>query len=196
MNLHTFPTQNCLADCLTKASANADNLITAVKTGRLLDTDVYLNFRTLMEHKPSCRPGAEHFLPQYTGDSSCINSTRRIESRCCEKNICICRLTHQLLLDDSVTVGENNVFVLGSYDFFFSVCRFSLQRCDHVIIKFDWCCRVSRWTRKAADQRRDNNYFEALALSWHNIDLVFVEENMKREILTKRLKTQALIQAP
>ena len=29
-----IPTQNCLADCLTKASAKADNLITAVKTGR------------------------------------------------------------------------------------------------------------------------------------------------------------------
>ena len=39
-NIHDhahIPTQNCLADCLTKASAKADNLITAVKTGRLLD---------------------------------------------------------------------------------------------------------------------------------------------------------------
>ena len=46
-----IPTQNCLADCLTKASAKADNLITAVKTGRLLDVDIHLHFRTLMEHK-------------------------------------------------------------------------------------------------------------------------------------------------
>ena len=47
---HT-PTQNCLGDCLTKASAKADNLITAVKTRRLLDVDIHLDFRTLMEHK-------------------------------------------------------------------------------------------------------------------------------------------------
>ena len=39
------------ADCLTKASAKADNLITAVKTWRLLDVDIHPNFRTLMEHK-------------------------------------------------------------------------------------------------------------------------------------------------
>ena len=45
------PTQNCLADCLTKASAKADNLITAVKTGRLLDVDIHPNFRILMDHK-------------------------------------------------------------------------------------------------------------------------------------------------
>ena len=39
-NIHDLahtPAQNCLADCSTKASAKADNLITAVKTGRLLD---------------------------------------------------------------------------------------------------------------------------------------------------------------
>ena len=40
---HT-PRQNCLADCLTKASAKADNLITALKTGKLLDVDIRPNF--------------------------------------------------------------------------------------------------------------------------------------------------------
>ena len=44
-------TQNCLADWLTKSSPKADNLITAVKTGRLLNVDINSNFRTLMEHK-------------------------------------------------------------------------------------------------------------------------------------------------
>ena len=33
MILHTFQLRMCLADCLTKASAKADNLITAVETG-------------------------------------------------------------------------------------------------------------------------------------------------------------------
>ena len=36
-DLAHFPTQNCLADCLTTASAKADNLITAVKTGELVN---------------------------------------------------------------------------------------------------------------------------------------------------------------
>ena len=40
------------------------------------------------------------------------------ESRCFENNVCICRLTHLFLMDDGVTLGENIVFVLGSYDHF------------------------------------------------------------------------------
>ena len=50
-DLAHISTQNCLADCLTKASAKADNLITAVKTGVMLDVDIHPDFRTLMEHK-------------------------------------------------------------------------------------------------------------------------------------------------
>ena len=50
-DLAHIPTQNCLADCLTKASAKADNLITAVQTGTLLDVDTHPNFRTLVEHE-------------------------------------------------------------------------------------------------------------------------------------------------
>ena len=46
-----IPTQNCLADCRTTASAKEDNLITAVKTGDLLEVEKHLNFRTLMEQK-------------------------------------------------------------------------------------------------------------------------------------------------
>ena len=46
-DLAHIPTQDCWADCLTKASTKADNLITTVKTGRLLDVDIHPNFRTL-----------------------------------------------------------------------------------------------------------------------------------------------------
>ena len=58
------PTQNCLADCLTKASAKADNLITAVKTGKLLDVDTHPHFSC-------CLPGAEHL---------CTNGRRKFSS--------------------------------------------------------------------------------------------------------------------
>ena len=50
-DLAHIPTQMCLADCVTKASAKADNLITAVQTGILLDVDIHHVLRTLMEHK-------------------------------------------------------------------------------------------------------------------------------------------------
>ena len=50
-DLAHISTQNCLADCLTKSSAKADNFITAVKTVRLLEVDVHPHFRTLMENK-------------------------------------------------------------------------------------------------------------------------------------------------
>ena len=50
-DLAHISTQKCLADCLTKASAKADNVIPSVKTGKLLEVDMHPNFRTLMEHK-------------------------------------------------------------------------------------------------------------------------------------------------
>ena len=50
-DLAHISTQNCFADCLTKSSAKADNVIAAVKTERLLDVDINPSFRTFMEHK-------------------------------------------------------------------------------------------------------------------------------------------------
>ena len=50
-DLAHISTQNCLADRVTKASAKADNLITAIKTVELWDVDIHPNYRTLMEHK-------------------------------------------------------------------------------------------------------------------------------------------------
>ena len=44
--------------------------------------------------------------------------------------------------------------------------------------------RVNRWTRNLA-QRLEDHYFEALAFSRHNIDLVFDEEKMQPEKITK-----------
>ena len=44
-DLSHISTQNCLAVCLTKLSAKADNLITAVQTVRLLEVNVHPNFQ-------------------------------------------------------------------------------------------------------------------------------------------------------
>ena len=48
-DLGHIPIQNCLTDCQTKASAKANNLITAVKTVRTLDVDPHPGFRTLVQ---------------------------------------------------------------------------------------------------------------------------------------------------
>ena len=40
-----IPTLNCLAECVTKASAKATNLITVVKAWRLLNVDMHPNIR-------------------------------------------------------------------------------------------------------------------------------------------------------
>ena len=75
-----IPNQNCLADCLTKASAKADNLITAVQLGKLLDVDMHPDFRTLVEHKASLSTWCKTFLhtrekealfPEHSQDLSC-----------------------------------------------------------------------------------------------------------------------------
>ena len=49
-DLAHIPTNNFLADCVTEASANADTLITAMKTVKLVDVDKHPDFITLMEH--------------------------------------------------------------------------------------------------------------------------------------------------
>ena len=46
---------------------------------------------------------------------------------------------------------------------------------------------MNRWTRNSA-QRLENYYYEVLAFSRHNTDLVFDEESMKPERLTKALE--------
>ena len=70
-DLAHIPTPNCLADCLTTASAKADKLITAVQAGRLLDD--HPDFRTLMEHKLQnifAHKGEGSLHPEYSQDLS------------------------------------------------------------------------------------------------------------------------------
>ena len=44
-------TENCLADCLTKANAKATNLVDAVNTGKLLFVDCHPPFPKMLQHK-------------------------------------------------------------------------------------------------------------------------------------------------
>jgi hypothetical protein len=43
--------EDCLADCLTKASANPTNLINAIMTGTLKNIDCHKPFREAVQHK-------------------------------------------------------------------------------------------------------------------------------------------------
>ena len=61
-DLAHIPTQNCLADCLTKATAKADNLITAVQTKKCLMLTFTLISEPRWNTRSSCQPGVKHFL--------------------------------------------------------------------------------------------------------------------------------------
>ena len=50
-----FRTQWCLADCLTKKSADPHNLMDAVRNGILKKVDAHPPFRSLLEHKAYLR---------------------------------------------------------------------------------------------------------------------------------------------
>lgn len=50
-DLSHIRTQWCLADCLTKKSANPQNLIDAVRQGCLQEVEAHPPFRSLLEHK-------------------------------------------------------------------------------------------------------------------------------------------------
>ena len=60
MILLTFHLKIAWQIVFLKALAKADNLITAVKTRILLDVDVYPDFRTLTEQRPSYQLGVAH----------------------------------------------------------------------------------------------------------------------------------------
>ena len=91
-----IPTQNCLADCRTTASAREDTLITAVKTVELLEVDIHPKFRTLMEQNTFlstwCRTFRhtrvkDVFFLKCSEGISRTNSTRRtIPCDACEKS--------------------------------------------------------------------------------------------------------------
>ena len=53
-------TTDCLADCLTKESAKADNLIKAVNTGILPNVDKHPPFRQLMKHRHKAYGTTDH----------------------------------------------------------------------------------------------------------------------------------------
>ena len=57
-DLAHLPTQSCL----TKASAKADNLITAVQTRKFLDVDIHPDLKTLIEHKAFLSTWCKTFL--------------------------------------------------------------------------------------------------------------------------------------
>ena len=77
-DLAQIKNQKCLADCLTKGSAKADNLITAVQTGKLLDVDIHPDFRTIMEHKAFLSTWCKTFFATISGgvcgDSAAIGA--------------------------------------------------------------------------------------------------------------------------
>ena len=72
-DLGHISTQNCLADCLTKASAKADNLITESEN---LEIVIHPNFRTLMEHKAFLSTWCRTFMHTREKDVFFLNTLK------------------------------------------------------------------------------------------------------------------------
>ena len=77
-DLAHIPTQNCSADCLTtnSAKAKADNLITAVKTGILLDVHIRADIRTRMEHKAFISTWCSTFMHTWEKEVFLVNTLK------------------------------------------------------------------------------------------------------------------------
>ena len=75
-DLAHIPIQDCLTDCLTKISAKTDNLITFVKTGKLLDVDIHFDFRTLLGHKAFLPSWCKTFLHTSEKEVSFLNTLK------------------------------------------------------------------------------------------------------------------------
>ena len=67
-DLSHIRTQWCLADCLTKKSANPQNLIDAVRSGILKEVVSHPPFRPLLEHKVTSGRGCPQFAVMLISD--------------------------------------------------------------------------------------------------------------------------------
>ena len=75
-DLAHISTQNFLAECPTKASAKADNLITEVKTGKLLEVVIHPNFRTLLENEAFLSTWCRKFMHTREKDVFFLNTLK------------------------------------------------------------------------------------------------------------------------
>ena len=160
-------------------------------TVRLFDVESHPNFRTLMDLKTCCRTllhTREKIVLFLNVLKISLAPTPRngpfhvmcVRTHTCFENQDATKIT-SALADSRIFFswtmvsffGEN--IVLGSYDHCWCFTFFSQPI---------GVGRVNRWTR-SSDQRLENYYYEPLALSRHNIDLVFDEEDMKPERLTE-----------
>ena len=83
-DLSHIRTQWCLADCLTKKSANPQALIDAVRQGILKEVDAHPPFRALVEHKAYLRS----WLPSVYHQKMCFSLVNVFTDRCVQR-ICL-----------------------------------------------------------------------------------------------------------
>ena len=162
-----IPTQICLADCLTKASAKADNVITEVKTRKSLDVDIHPNFTTPMEHKVFLSSWCRTLMHTREKDVFFLNALRISFAPTPRKgpsHVMFVR-THTYFENQDATkitsaLADSRIYSSWTMVSFlvktlclclvlypFSQCfTFFSQLRDHVIIKTDWC-----WQSKQMD---------------------------------------------
>ena len=168
-DLVQISTQNCLADSLTKASAKAENLITAVKTWRLWKLTVIQMSGHPWSTRPSCLPGVEHFCTREK-DVFFLNALRfpltptqregpfhvmfvRNQHTDEQQELNMCEFESQdatkitsASADSRINFSRTMRSLLVRTSclclvlMILSQCfTFFSQHCDHVIIKISWC---------------------------------------------------------
>ena len=197
-----IPTQNCLAECVTKTSAKADNLITVVKAWRLLNVDIHPNFRNTH--------GAKAFLS--TGRRICMQTRGQhvlflnalkfsLAPTPRERPFHVTCVRNYTCSETQDATTRTSALVDSRIYFSWTMASFGVRTlclCVALMTIFPKCFtflflpafetmtsskpmgvgRVIRWTRNSAE-RFENYYYESLAFSWQTIDLVFDEETMK-----------------
>ena len=186
-------TRTCSSDCLTKSSAKADNLITAVIKRRLSEVDVHPNFRTLMEHEaflsawcwtfmhtreksvfflndlkialsPAPREGPYHVKFVRTSMDSESQDATKIMSALEDPRI----YSFMKIMTLYMCIVAITIFLSISLSFSPSVVTISTSRTTGV-------CRFNRWMKNSAEhaERIENYHYESLAFSRHKVDVEF-----------------------
>ena len=196
-DLAHVPTQNFLADCLTKA----DNLIIAVETGRLLEVDVHPNFRTLMEHKALLSTLCRTFMHTREKEVFFLSALRIPLAPTPQKKI----ISDDVCGELSITrIKRNSIRVSGrvrrlrklrlpsqihALNFLEILMRMLCPCLTLMNLSFSAASRYSNIVTMAVVKPRcvesEGYYYEALAFSRHRINLELDEESMKPAKATK-----------
>ena len=119
-DLSHIRTQWCLADCLTKKSANPQALIDAVRQGILKEVDAHPPFRTLVEHKAYLRSWLPTVCHHVNFALDVFFLGERFHWQMCAVNLFAC--WHFSVVCDECCLTVHECHVERNFHFFLWIC--------------------------------------------------------------------------